>query len=81
MIFWSVIPLECVMDGFADSESYSRLEYIEWQGVTMLVERGAAGRVRIHRLVSPVPADYLRPDWAPGEWLSGVPESGPGKRA
>lgn len=74
MIFWSIIPLECVMEGFDEGESYARLEYIEWQGVTMLVERSAPGRARIHRLVSPRPNDYLRPEWAPGQWLSGVPD-------
>ena len=69
MILWSVVPAECVFDGFAEPERQPRLEYVEWRGVTMQVEPVGAGRYRIHRLLSPRPEDYLKPEWAPGAWL------------
>ncbi len=67
MIIWSVVPIETVLDGYDDPERQPKLQTIEYRGVTLEVEWLAFGQMRIHRLLSPRPADYLREEWAPGQ--------------
>ncbi|PWI58233.1 YlzJ-like family protein [Sulfoacidibacillus thermotolerans] len=67
MILWSVIPIETVLDGYDDPTRQPKLQTIEFGGATLVVEWLGYGQMRIHRLISPRPADYLRADWAPGQ--------------
>ncbi|MCY0900932.1 MAG: YlzJ-like family protein [Firmicutes bacterium] len=70
MIYWSIYPLEVVLDGYDDPRRQPQLVEMQVQGRTMVVEHVGPAQVRIHRLVSPRPSDYLNPRLAPGELLS-----------
>lgn len=65
MIYWTVIPLEAVWNGWEEM-SCPWVE-IEYQGIQMIVEPAdPPGYGRVVRLLSPRPGDYLRPDLTPG---------------
>jgi hypothetical protein len=61
-LFWSVRPFEQVM---AASQESLQLEEIRLQDVTVLVSNFGEN-VRIERLISPNPNDYLNTSWQPG---------------
>lgn len=67
MIFWSIVPLEEVFAGYDDPSLAPQLQVMRVKGVEMLVESLSPGSVRIHRLLSPLPSDYLDPGLAPGQ--------------
>ena len=67
MIFWSVVPLEQVLAGYDDPASAPQLHVMRVQGVDMLVEPLSPWSVKVHRLLSPRPSDYLDPRFAPGQ--------------
>lgn len=67
MIYWSILPLEMVLEGYDDPRVQSKFIEMQIQGVTMVVESISPGQVKIHRLISPCPADFLKPEWAPGQ--------------
>lgn len=67
MIYWSIVPLETVLEGYDEPARQPLLQEIDYHGVAMIVESVGVAEVKIHRLLSPVPADYLRPEWLPGQ--------------
>jgi len=69
MIYWSIYPLEVVLEGYDDPRRQPQLVEMQIEGMTMVVEHVGRAQVRIHRLVSPRPSDYLNPRFAPGEIL------------
>ncbi|MCI0183644.1 MAG: YlzJ-like family protein [Acidibacillus sp.] len=69
MILWSIVPIETVLEGYDDPSRQAKLEAIEYRGATLMVEWIGYGQMRIHRLISPRPADYLREDFSPGKIL------------
>ncbi len=69
-VLWTVLPAELVLDGFEKSPVY---EEAEVAGAKVLVERLAPFESRIVRLLSTVPADYLRPELQPGTMLTYKP--------
>lgn len=66
MIFWSVVPLEEVFAGYDDPAVAPKLQVMRIRGVELLGEVVAPGSIRIHRLLSPLPSDYLDAGLAPG---------------
>lgn len=67
MMHWSILPLEAVMEGYDDPSIAPQIIEIHQAGVTLLVEPVGSGQAKIHRLLSPNAADYLKPEWAPGQ--------------
>ncbi len=67
MIYWSIVALEDAMQGFADANQYPELHTVEVQGALMEVEFVGPFQAKIHRLLSPVASDYLKPEWMPGQ--------------
>ncbi|WP_135547272.1 YlzJ-like family protein [Paenibacillus cymbidii] len=78
MIIHSVMPIETVMQGF--DEHQPAFQEIELGGVTMQVETVDARRVRIVRLFSPDPQDYLNPHYTPGTIIAFAPNFPSDKR-
>lgn len=70
MIYWSIIPLEAAFAGWDDPANERPIETIEYHGVQMEVTAIGFRKARIHRLLSPIPADYLRPELAPGQIIT-----------
>ena len=67
MIFWSIVPLDEVLAGYDDPSLAPELQVMRIRGVELLAEVVAPGSIRIHRLLSPLPSDYLDPRLAPGQ--------------
>jgi hypothetical protein len=67
MTLYTIMPFEKVFEGFAE---YSP-EYLELDvnGMTMQVEMISPNRAKIVRLFSPIPADYLNPNYSPGSLI------------
>jgi len=67
MIFYTPVPLEQVFEGYDKME----LNYREIQigGATMVIEQISPNEVKIIRLISPDPQDYLNPQYQPGTML------------
>ncbi|HEY8416618.1 MAG TPA: YlzJ-like family protein [Limnochordales bacterium] len=63
MILWTIVPLEWVLD---DDPAVPQLVEVPVGRMRVLVEAGADGGARIHRLLSTDPADYLHPELQPG---------------
>lgn len=68
MILYTPMQLELVLEGF-DKTQYPDYEKIEYDGVSMLVERTGRGERKVVKLLSTNPRDYLRPDLFPGSVL------------
>ncbi|MHB1042110.1 MAG: YlzJ-like family protein [Eubacteriales bacterium] len=68
MILYTPMQLELVLEGF-DKTQYPDYEKIEYDGVSMLVERTCQGKKKVVKLLSTDPKDYLRPDLIPGSEL------------
>ena len=68
LILWTVVPPEVVMEGFEETEPV--LAEV-WEGGRVLVlEVAGPGQVRVERVISTDPADYLAPRLQPGvRWL------------
>lgn len=64
MLIWTVLDDRDVFANFA-STATDYLE-IEREGIHLVVARQANGTASVVRLISPRPADYLRPEWQPG---------------
>jgi hypothetical protein len=64
ILHWAAIPLETVFEGY-ETMACNWLE-TECQGVKMVVEPLGNGTGKIVRLLSPIPSDYLNPNYAPG---------------
>jgi hypothetical protein len=62
------MQLELVLEGL-DKMSDPGYGQVCHQGVPMLVERTGQGRVRVARLLSTDPADYLKAQYVPGSIL------------
>ncbi|MEW9667696.1 YlzJ-like family protein [Ammoniphilus sp. 3BR4] len=68
MIIYSVMPMEMIMKNL-DSTEYHYQE-AEIEGVKMLVEPVPHSTdVKIVRLMSPNPQDYLNPKYMPGQTI------------
>lgn len=68
MIIYSVMPMEMIMKNL-DSTEYHYQE-AEIEGVKMLVEPVPhSTEVKIVRLMSPNPQDYLNPKYMPGQTI------------
>lgn len=65
MILYTPMQLELVLEGF-DKTIYPDYEKIDYDGVSLLVERTALGQRKIVKLLSTKPRDYLRQDLVPG---------------
>ncbi|OUM95222.1 MAG: hypothetical protein BAA04_03505 [Firmicutes bacterium ZCTH02-B6] len=63
MILWTIVPLEAVLE---DDAAPPALVEVPVGHMRLVLEAGADGRHRIHRVLSTDPADYLRPELAPG---------------
>ncbi|KYP82085.1 YlzJ-like family protein [Ferroacidibacillus organovorans] len=70
MILWSIVSAEDVYEGYGDPQHVKPLATITHQGVTMLVEPLGPGSAKIHRLISPHAADYLKAEWQPGNVIA-----------
>jgi hypothetical protein len=68
MVIWTVVPLEEVLEGF-DAEERRLLE-VRRGPLLMQVEPAGGTQVRIVRLYSTEPADYLDARWQPGMLLA-----------
>ncbi|MFZ5633915.1 MAG: YlzJ-like family protein [Bacillota bacterium] len=68
MILWTPMQLELVLEGLEDMcpPEYGQVYH---RGVPVLVERTRDGRHKIARLLSTDPADYLKPEYTPGNFL------------
>jgi hypothetical protein len=65
VILYTPMQLELVLEGL-DKTEYPNYEKIEYDGVSMLVERTNLGQRKIVKLLSTKPRDYLRQDLFPG---------------
>ncbi|KUO96994.1 YlzJ-like family protein [Ferroacidibacillus organovorans] len=70
MILWSIVSAEEVYEGFGAAQHVKPLTSISHKGVTMLVEPLGPGSAKIHRLISPNAADYLKAEWQPGSVIA-----------
>lgn len=67
MLVYSVMPPQWTLEGFG--ENYKRIqETID--GVTVELEPAGENAVRIARVISTNPQDYLNPNLQPGRLLS-----------
>lgn len=68
MILWTPMQLELVFEGL---EKMADPEYghLCRDGVSMLVQRTGDGRLRVARLLSTDPMDYLKKEYSPGTML------------
>ena len=74
MIIYSVMPMEMIMKN-VDTTEYNYQE-AEIDGLKMLVEPVPhSGEVKIVRLMSPDPQDYLNPRYMPGQTIYFRPEA------
>ncbi|MCL6588610.1 MAG: YlzJ-like family protein [Firmicutes bacterium] len=80
MLLYTIKTLEEIFDGFAGSGEYGpgagengsitgEIE-IKQQGRSFFVQPLPGGQMKINRLISTNPVDYLNPDWQPGSVLS-----------
>lgn len=67
MIIYSPLPTEQILDGWDRQETPVEMRA---GGRVMEVMPAGEGQVRIVRLISPDPQDYLNPQWAPGQMVS-----------
>jgi len=63
MMLWTIMPLEWVLE---DDETVPQVVEVPVGRMRVLVESGADGATRVHRLLSTDPADYLHPHLQPG---------------
>ncbi|HLT58375.1 MAG TPA: YlzJ-like family protein [Limnochordales bacterium] len=80
MILWTIVPVEWVLE--EDGPSPPLMD-VAVGALRLVLEAGADGSARIHRVLSTDPADYLRPElqpgapWSPGPWPgAGWPQGG-----
>lgn len=67
MVLWTVIPPEQIFPAASDS-SYEEVHY---EGAFLLTERLARNQLRIIRILSTNPNDFLRQELQPGRLLNG----------
>ncbi|GAA3406537.1 YlzJ-like family protein [Paenibacillus hodogayensis] len=72
MILYTVVPLEQVLEG-ADRELPETTE-MTIHGVLMQIEQISPYQGKIVRLLTPEPAHYLNPDYAPGKLIDFRPD-------
>lgn len=72
MIIWSPLPAEVILDGF-DAPPRPALE-LRHHGRLLLVEPVSPNQVRLVRLISTDPNDFLHPDLQPGRIVDLVPQ-------
>ncbi|SDF76421.1 YlzJ-like family protein [Sporolituus thermophilus] len=70
MILWTVMPLEIVLEGLDAQPNYEEIDY---NGLTVVVERLSPVQCRVIRIISTDPQDYLRSDLQPGTVLTYQP--------
>ncbi len=67
MILYTTVPLEAVFAG--DDRSGNMVE-LDLGSRRLLVEALPTGQARVIKLLSTDPADFLRPEWQPGQLLN-----------
>lgn len=72
MILWSPLPAEVILDGF-DAPPRPAME-MRHHGRLLMVEPVSANQVRLVRLISTDPNDFLHPDLQPGRIVDLVPQ-------
>lgn len=71
MILWTILPLEMV---FAEANSQPpTFDEIEYAGRTVMVEKIGADNMKVVRVITTDPQDYLRPEFQPGTVLKYKP--------
>ena len=68
MILWTPMQLELVFEGL-EKMSDPGYRHVCHRGVPMLVEKNGEGGVRVARLLSTDPRDYLKAEYVPGNML------------
>ncbi|MPL60604.1 hypothetical protein SDC9_06165 [bioreactor metagenome] len=71
MILWTVVPLEAIFAG-ADTQ-LPQYEEIEYEGTKLVVEKSVSGQMKVVRVLTTNPADYLRSEFQPGAVLKYEP--------
>lgn len=66
MLFYSIYPLEAILQEEAGTEQTRSWREMEVAGKKVLVTVNDRGEQVIARLLSTDPADYLDPRWTPG---------------
>lgn len=69
MILWTPMQLELVLEGL-DKMTDPVYGQVCHRGVPMLVEKSDDGKVKVARLLSTDPADYLKAEYVPGSVLN-----------
>lgn len=75
MILYTPMQLELVLEGF-DNTEYADYREIEYNGVQMLVESAGVDQMRIIKLLSTNPFDYLKTELSPGSLIQCIYHEG-----
>lgn len=70
MLLWTVVPLDVVFKEADSTEPAVRCEEVGYAGGRVVVEKNSADQVRVIRVLSTDPREYLRQEWQPGTILS-----------
>ncbi|GAB7388311.1 hypothetical protein BSNK01_21480 [Bacillaceae bacterium] len=73
MIVYTAVPLERVFEGIEQMQPMTEMQV---DGLTMLVQHVGKNEMKIVRLISSNPHDYLNPKYAPGQKIYFRPELG-----
>lgn len=71
MILWTIVPEEIIFAG--QNQPVSAYEEIEYLGQKVMVEKIAQNEFRVVRLLTTIPANYLRSELQPGTVISYKP--------
>lgn len=68
MLNYSIYPLELILEGYENfNPEYEEISLS--RGLTLLVEKTESNEIKIRKIVSTDPQDYLRPELQPGSIL------------
>lgn len=68
MILYTIYPLEMVLS--EEDEEQSRDVEIRTGSVSLMCQSMPGGEMKITRIISTNPQDYLNPEWQPGKTLT-----------
>ncbi len=68
MILYTMMPAELIFP--TDETQFSNQQYVELNGVSMVVEKNEEHGHRIVRLLSTNPQDFLNDEYMPGSTIS-----------
>lgn len=69
MILYTTVPLEAV---FAGGDRSGNMVELDLGSRWLLVEALPTGQARVIKLLSTDPADFLRPEWQPGQLINTI---------